>query len=90
MPIVKNAHDTEQELRWRAWQNKGRLNDRLADKRMKILFFVVGLILLAWILYYAFRPGISADSDFVRRALSYDYNSILAALRPCRHGPIGA
>jgi hypothetical protein len=51
MPIIENAPDSGQELRWRAWQEKGRRNDRLADKRMKVVFFFVGLILLAWILY---------------------------------------
>jgi hypothetical protein len=41
----------EQELRWRAWQEKGRLADRLAETRMKVLVTIVGLILLALILY---------------------------------------
>jgi hypothetical protein len=51
MPIVENAPDSRQELRWRAWQDKGHCNDRLADKRIKVVSSVVGLILLAWILY---------------------------------------
>jgi hypothetical protein len=82
MPIVENAPDSGQELRWREWQEMGRSNDRKADKRMKVVFFVIGLVLLALVLYYAFRPKISADSDYVRRALRYDHNSILVALRP--------
>ena len=82
MPIVENAPDSGQELRWREWQEKDRRNDRMADKRMKLVFFFVGLILLAWILYYALQPRISADSDYVRRALRYDHNSMLVALRP--------
>ena len=82
MSIVENSPDSEKELRWRTWQKKGQRNDRLADKRMKVLFSVVGLILLAWILYYAFRPKISPDSDYVQRVLGHDHISILVALRP--------
>ena len=68
MPIAEKSPDSEQELRWRAWQEKGRRADRLAEKRMKVLFSIVGLILVAVILYYVFRAKISPDSDHVQRA----------------------
>lgn len=68
MPIAENSPNSEQELRWRTWQEKGRRADRLVDKRMKVLFSVVGLILLAWILYYGLRAKASPDSDHVQNA----------------------
>jgi hypothetical protein len=82
---IENSLDSEQELRWRTWQEKGRRNDRLADKRMKVLFSIVGLILLACMLYYAFRPKISPDSNYVRRAIAYYHTSILVAWQSSRH-----
>ncbi len=48
-----STHDSEQ--RWCAWQEKNRESDRLADKRMNILFSMVGAILLLAILYYSFQ-----------------------------------
>jgi len=54
MPISQNSLDSELELRWRTWLDKGKRADRLADKRMKVLFSVVGVILLVWILVNAF------------------------------------
>lgn len=70
MPLSENSPDSEQELRWQTWQEKSRRSDRLADKRMKVIFSIVGLILLAWVLYYALGPKGSSDSDHVQRALA--------------------
>ena len=58
MTIAQESPDSEDELRWRTWQEKGQRADRLADKRMKVLFSIVGLILLALILYYTLRPKV--------------------------------
>ena len=70
MPLSENSPDSEQELRWQTWQEKSRRSDRLADKRMKVIFSIVGLILLAWVLYYALGAKASSDSDHVQRALA--------------------
>lgn len=51
MPPSENSRDSEQERRWHAWQEKNRRADRIADKRMKVLFIVVSVILLISILY---------------------------------------
>lgn len=80
MPIAENSPDSEQELRWRAWQEKGRCADRLADKWTKVLFSVIGLILLAGILYYTLRAKASPDSDHVQRAVACDHVSTRVAL----------
>jgi type VI protein secretion system component VasF len=77
MPIAEKSPDSEQELRWRAWQEKGRRADRLAERRMKVLFSIVGLILVAVILYYGFRAKIWPDSDHVQHAVRSDHISIL-------------
>ena len=77
MPIAEKSPDSEQELRWRRWQEKGRRADRLADRRLKVLFSVVGLILLACILYYAFWTKASPDSDHVQNAAGSNHISIL-------------
>jgi hypothetical protein len=73
IPMHKDSPDSEQELRWRGWQEKGRLADRLADRRMNVMFTLVGLILLAWILYCAFRPKVSRDVDRVQNAMRCDH-----------------
>ena len=52
----------------RTWQEKGQRADRLAEKRTKVLFSIVGLILLGVVLYYVFRPKVSPDSDNVQHA----------------------
>ena len=54
MPISDNTLNSEQTLLWRTWREKSRIADRLAEKRMTVLFLVVGVILLACVLYYAF------------------------------------
>ena len=78
MPIAEKSPDSEQELRWRAWQEKGRRTDRLAEKRMKVLFSIVGLVLVAMILYYVFRSKIPPNSDHVEHAVVSDPISILS------------
>lgn len=69
MSISENLPDHEQELRWRAWQEKSRRADRLADKWMKTLFSAVGVILLAWILYQVFRAKASSDPNQAQQAI---------------------
>lgn len=66
MPPSENSRDSEQELRWRAWQEKNRRADRIADKWMKVLFTVAGVILLISILYVWHQSQRHARSDAVR------------------------
>jgi len=51
MPITKQSQESDHELRWRNWKERGRRADKLAEKRMTVLFSVVCLILVALILY---------------------------------------
>ena len=87
MPIAEKSPDSEQELRWRTWQEKGQRVDRLAEKRMKIVFSIVGLILLALILYYAMRTKASPDSDHVQNAVGSNHISILMVQQSSRRLP---
>jgi len=79
MLMSQNSPDSELELRWRTWQEKGRRVDRLSDKRMKALFSAVGLILLVWILYYVLGAKSSPDPNDVNRAAACDHISSLVA-----------
>ena len=65
MPPSENSRDSEQELRWRAWQEKNRRADRIADKWMKVLFTVAGVILLISILYVWHQSQRHARSVFL-------------------------
>jgi len=51
MTFAEKSHDSDENLRWLAWEEKNRRKDRIAEKRMKIVFVVVGVILLILILY---------------------------------------
>ena len=55
MSLLDRSMQPEQELRWRAWQEKSRISDQLAQRRMKILFSAVAAILIIAILYWSFR-----------------------------------
>jgi hypothetical protein len=63
MPLVVESRDPEQEIRWRAWREKGRRADRLAEKRMKALLTIIGLILLALILHFTLSAGVAPISE---------------------------
>jgi hypothetical protein len=63
MRLSDNALSSEQTLLWRTWKEKSRRVDRLAEKRMTVLFLAVGLALLASVLYYAFRAKSSFDPN---------------------------
>lgn len=79
MLMSQNSPDSELELRWRTWQEKGRRVDRLSDKRMKALFSAVGLILLVRILYYVLGAKTLPDPNDVHRAAACDHISSLVA-----------
>jgi len=51
MTLSDKSHDSEQNLRWLEWERKNRREDRIAEKRMTIVFVLVGVILLILILY---------------------------------------
>jgi hypothetical protein len=55
MSLSDNPLESEQELRWRAWQGKSRRSDQLTEKRMKIVFSVIVAALLLAVLYYWLR-----------------------------------
>lgn len=76
MQIPDNVLDTEQKVLWHTWQERRRRADRLADRRMTVLFLAVCLILLACTLYYALRAKVSFDSDQQQRAVVCEYSSI--------------
>ena len=46
MVLSERPPDSEQNLRWLAWERKNRREDRMAEKRVKLVFGVVGVILL--------------------------------------------
>jgi hypothetical protein len=51
MTLSENSRDSEQDLRWLAWEEKNRRADRIVEKRMKLVFVVVSVILLLLIVY---------------------------------------
>jgi uncharacterized membrane protein YvbJ len=51
MTLSEKSHDSEQNSRWLAWERKNRRGDRVAEKRMTLVFVVVGVILLILLLY---------------------------------------
>lgn len=71
MPITEKSPDSEHELRLRTWQERGRRADRLAEKRMKVLFFIVGLILVAMILYYTLRTKVSPAPKHAQNVVGF-------------------
>jgi len=79
MPMSPHSPGSAMELRWRTWQEKGKRADRLADKWMKVLFSVVGVVLLVWILFYVFRAKALPDPSHAQRAAACDHISSLVA-----------
>ena len=67
--------NSEQTLLWRTWTEKSRRLDRLAERRMTVLFLAVGVILLACVLYYALRVKASFDPNQQYPAAMYEYSS---------------
>jgi len=55
MSLLDNPLESEQELCWRAWQDKSRRSDQLTEKRMKILFSVRVAVLVMAVLNYWLR-----------------------------------
>lgn len=68
MSIDESSRDMEQ--RWRAWQEKSKRVDRLAGKRMNILFSAVGALVLLVILYRWFQPELLPDFDIGHRIVA--------------------
>lgn len=62
MAILDHPAESEQELRWRVWQEKRRRSDQLVEKRMRILFCAAAAILAGVILYYWLRPNAQSKS----------------------------
>lgn len=63
MSISDHPAESEQELRWRVWQEKGRRSDQVAEQRIRILFCAVVAILAGVILYYWLRPNPQSKSS---------------------------
>ena len=77
MRLSDNALSSEQTLLWRTWKEKSRRVDRLAEKRMTVLFLAVGVVLLASVLYYAFRAKSSFDPNQQHNPTArYEYSLI--------------
>ena len=62
MTPSEKSPDSEQNLRWRAWEEKNRRQDSIAEKRMKVVFVVLGVILLI-LLVYASRQAIEQPNS---------------------------
>ena len=75
MQISDNTLISEQTLLWRTWREKSSRLDRLAEKRMTVLFLVAGAILLACVLYYAFRARASFDPNQEHPVAMNEYSS---------------
>ena len=53
--------ESEHELHWRLWREKCRRSDRIAERRMKVVFWGVVATVAALILYVYFRPHALAE-----------------------------
>ncbi len=51
MTLSENSRDSEQDLRWIAWENNNRRMDRIVEKRMSFAFIITGVVLMASVLY---------------------------------------
>ena len=69
------AFNSEQTLLWRNWAEKSRSLDRLAERRMTVLFLAVGVILLACVLYYVLQARASFDPNQQYPAAMNEYSS---------------
>ena len=65
MTPPENRLDSLQDARWLAWERKNGRENRIAEKRMKFVFVVVGVILL--ILILRALPKASQQRDLVRK-----------------------
>ena len=63
MSISDHPAESEQELRWRVWQEKCRRSDQLAERRMRILFCAAAAILAGVFLYYWLRPDAQSNNS---------------------------
>jgi uncharacterized BrkB/YihY/UPF0761 family membrane protein len=55
MTISENLYDSEQNLRWRAWEKKNKREDVIAEKRMKLVFVFAGVVLLLMLILNVVR-----------------------------------
>lgn len=51
MTLSEKSHGSKENLRWLAWERKNRHEDRIAEKRMKLVFVFAGVILLMLMVY---------------------------------------
>ena len=86
MPISDNPLNSEQTLLWRTWTEKSCRLDRLAERRMTVLFLAIGVILLACVLYYALRVKASFDPNQRHPAAMYEYSSTPIVWLHRQHG----
>lgn len=61
MALSEKPHDSGNNVRWMVWEKKNRREDRNAERRMKLVFAVAGVILVIMIAYaltqHSERPG---------------------------------
>jgi hypothetical protein len=51
MTLSEKSHDPVENSRWVTWEEKSRRQDRVVEKRMNIVFVVLGVILLVLLLH---------------------------------------
>lgn len=85
LQMADTASNSEQKLLWRSWTEKGLRVDRLAERRMTVLFVAVGVILLACVLYYVLQARASFDPNQQHTAAMNDTGSTPVTWFPRQH-----
>jgi hypothetical protein len=79
-----NAPDLEQDLRWRMWQENGERANRIADKRIKILVWGVGVIILLFCaIYFWLGPSSAPASDHMQHKVAAVALPMVPTTRSC-------
>jgi len=55
MTTSEYLYDSEQNLRWRAWEENNRREDAIAEKRMKLVFVFTGVVILLMLILNVVR-----------------------------------
>lgn len=78
----EKQHDSRQNLRWLAWERKNRRGDRIAERRMKVVFAAVGVILLMVLIAYALSD-VSEPRGRVEKGPTVAFLGTIGPLRYC-------
>jgi len=66
------SEKSEENVRWLAWETKNRREDRILEKRMKLTFVAVALVLVALLFYTLRRPAERQVSQEDLSTLAYE------------------